>query len=164
MRRKYEEIYLDRTHFLDGAKEVLKELYTKGIVLGVASNKFSHFSRGALKHLGVSDYFKSVLGAGDVPRNKPFPDMIHTALKEMDLPPEDVVFVGDTLTDIETGKQAGVDVYALPTGFHSKLELSKGKPKRILKNLKELIQVIEIPFSSSCPSPSIPSAQIVIPG
>jgi 2,3-diketo-5-methylthio-1-phosphopentane phosphatase/HAD superfamily hydrolase (TIGR01509 family) len=142
MRRKYEEIYLGKTHFLDGAKEVLEILYTKGILMGVASNKFGHFSRGALKHLGVSEYFKSVIGAGDVPRNKPFPDMIHAVLKEVDLPPEEMIFVGDTLTDIDTGKQARIDVYALPTGFHSKEELSQKKPKRILKNLKELTYIV----------------------
>jgi phosphoglycolate phosphatase len=68
--------------------------------------------------------------------------MIHAALREMGLPPEDVVFVGDTLTDIDTGKQAGVDVYALPTGFHSKTELLQKKPKRILKNLKELTRIV----------------------
>ena len=142
MRRKYEEVYLDKTHFLDGAKEVLEGLYSKGILLGVASNKFGRFSRGALTHLGVSDLFKSVIGAGDVPRNKPFPDMIQAVLREMGLLPEDVVFVGDTLTDVDTGKQAGVDVYALPTGFHSKMELSQKKPRRILKNLKELTQIV----------------------
>jgi 2-hydroxy-3-keto-5-methylthiopentenyl-1-phosphate phosphatase len=146
MRKKYEEVYLEKTHFLDGAKEVLERLHSKGILLAVASNKFGPFSREALKHLGVSDHFKSVLGAGDVPRNKPFPDMIQAALNEMGLLPEDVVFVGDTLSDIDTGKQAGVDVYALPTGFHSKLDLSQGKPKRILKNLKELIDVAFSPL------------------
>jgi 2,3-diketo-5-methylthio-1-phosphopentane phosphatase/HAD superfamily hydrolase (TIGR01549 family) len=147
MRKKYEEVYLDKTHFLDGAQEVLKALYTTGINLGIASNKFGRFSRGALKHLGVSDYFKSVIGAGDVLRNKPFPDMIHTALKEMNLIPEEAVFVGDTLTDIDTGKQAGIDVYAIPTGFYSKKELSRGKPKRLLKNLQELVRVMNNPFS-----------------
>ncbi len=141
MRRKYAEVYRDNTHFLDGAREVLDALYAQGIILGVASNKFGRFSRGALLHLGLADYFKSIIGAGDVPRNKPFPDMIHAALKEMALPPEDVIFVGDTLTDIETGSQAGVDVYALPTGFHSKKELSQGKPKRVLRTLKELIDI-----------------------
>ena len=98
-------------------------------------------------HLGVSDYFKSVIGAGDVARNKPFPDMIHAALKEMNLTPEKAIFVGDTLTDIETGKQARVDVYALPTGFLSKKELSQGKPKRLLKNLQELVRVAKNPLS-----------------
>ncbi len=142
MRRKYEEVYLDKTHFLDGAKEALEILHSKGILMGVASNKFGRFSRGALKHLGVSNLFKSVIGAGDVPRNKPFPDMIHSALEEMRLPSEDVVFVGDTLTDIDTGKQGGVDVYVLPTGFHSKMELSQKKPRRILINLKELTQIV----------------------
>jgi pyrophosphatase PpaX len=68
--------------------------------------------------------------------------MIEAALREMTLPPEEVVFVGDTLTDIETGKQAGVDVYALPTGFYSKIELAEKKPRRILKGLKELNQVV----------------------
>ena len=146
MRKKYEEVYLDHTYFLDGAKEVLDTLYNRGVILGVASNKFGRFSRGALRHLKVSPYFKSVIGAGDVPRNKPFPDMIHTALREMGLPPEEVVFVGDTLTDIETGKEAGVDVYALPTGFHTRKELSQKKPKRILKSLKELTNLLDQPL------------------
>jgi phosphoglycolate phosphatase len=109
---------------------VLNLLHSNGVILGIASNKFGRFSRGVLMHLGVSDYFKSVIGAGAVARNKPFPDMIHTVLREMSLSPEEVIFVGDTLTDIETGKQARVDVYALSTGFHSKKELSRGKPKR----------------------------------
>jgi len=147
MRKKYAEVYLDHTHFLDGAREVLERLRSQGIVLGVASNKFGRFSRGALLHLGVSDFFKSVIGAGDVPRNKPYPDMIQAALREMDLFPEEIIFVGDTLTDIETGKQAGVDVYALPAGFYSKMELSEKKPRRILKNLKELNQIVDNPLS-----------------
>lgn len=149
MRKKYEEVYLDKTHFINGAQEVLETLYSNGVTLGIASNKFGRFSRGALRHLGVSGYFKSVIGAGDVPRNKPYPDMIHTVLKEMNLPPEKVIFVGDTLTDIETGKQAGVDVYALPTGFYSKTELSQEKPRRLLKNLQDLVHLIKNPFSSA---------------
>ncbi len=153
MRKKYEEVYLDKTRFLDGAREVLDSLFSKGILLGVASNKLGRFSRGALAHLGVSDYFKSIVGAGDVPRNKPFPDMIEAVLKEMELLPEEAVFVGDTLTDIETGKQAGVDVFALPTGFHSKIELSRGKPKRILNSLKDLLLQIN-PLSSLHPPAS----------
>jgi 2-hydroxy-3-keto-5-methylthiopentenyl-1-phosphate phosphatase len=146
MRKKYEEVYLDHTHFLDGAKETIETLHHRGVILGVASNKFGRFSRLALNHLKVSSYFKSVIGAGDVPRNKPFPDMIHTALREMGLPPEEVVFVGDTLTDIETGQEAGVDVYALPTGFHSRKELSQKRPKRILRNLKELMGLVDQPL------------------
>jgi len=146
MRKKYEEVYLHHTHFLDGAKEVLDTLHQRGVRLGVASNKYGRFSRLALNHLGVSSYFKSVIGAGDVSRNKPYPDMIHAVLKEMELRPEEVIFVGDTLTDIETGKEAGVDVYALTTGFHSREELSQRRPKRILKHLKELIRLLDQPL------------------
>ena len=146
MRKRYEEVYLGHTHFLDGAKEVLSMLHSDGVVLGVASNKFGRFSRGALMHLGVSDCFKSVVGAGDVLRNKPFPDMIHRALEEMQLPPEEAIFVGDTLTDIETGKEAGIDTYALPTGFHSKEELSRATPKRMLRHLRDLTRLVRNPL------------------
>jgi phosphoglycolate phosphatase len=142
IRRRYEEVYLDKTHFLNGAKEVLETLYHKRVILALASNKFGRFSRGALSHLGVDGYFKSILGAGDGPRNKPYPDMIHASLKAMDLPPERVIFVGDSLQDIETGRQAGVDVYALPTGVHTKKELSQGRPRSILKHLNELIPLV----------------------
>jgi 2,3-diketo-5-methylthio-1-phosphopentane phosphatase/HAD superfamily hydrolase (TIGR01509 family) len=147
VRKKYEELYLEKTHFLNGAKEALKALHSNGVLLGIASNKFGRFSRGALMHLEVSDYFKSVIGAGDVTRNKPFPDMIQASLKEMNLPTEDSIFVGDTLTDIETGRQAGVDVYALPTGFYSKKDLSQLKPRRILRNLEELVRIVKNPLS-----------------
>jgi phosphoglycolate phosphatase-like HAD superfamily hydrolase len=73
--------------------------------------------------------------------------MIHAVLMEMNLPPEKAIFIGDTLTDIETGNQAGIDVYALPTGFYSKKELSRGKPKRLLKNLQDLVRVAKNPLS-----------------
>lgn len=146
MRRRYEEVYLEHTRFLDGARETLESLYQRGIRLGVASNKFGRFSRAALAHLGVSDRFRSVLGAGDVPRNKPFPDMIEAVLRELEIKPEEGIFVGDTLTDIEAGRAAGIDVYALPTGFHTKEELSRGRPRRILNHLKELIDLVDHPL------------------
>ena len=145
MRKRYEAVYLNHTRFLDGAKEAIESLSSHGITLGVASNKFGRFSRGVIAHLSVANYFKSVVGAGDVPRNKPFPDMIHACLKEMDLRADDTVFVGDTLTDIETGKQAGVDVYALPGVLYSKTELARKNPRRILKDLKELVESIRNP-------------------
>ena len=143
MRKAYEAIYLEKSHLLDGAGQVLKNLYSRNISLGVASNKFGRFARGTLDHLGVAHVFQSIIGSGDVLRNKPFPDMIHAILQEFNLHAPDVVFVGDTLTDIETGRLAGVDVYALPTGFHSKKELSAAQPKRILKSLGDLVKLID---------------------
>jgi 2,3-diketo-5-methylthio-1-phosphopentane phosphatase/HAD superfamily hydrolase (TIGR01509 family) len=141
-RKKYAGVYLEKTHFLDGAKGVLESLDRQGVVLAVASNKLGRFSRAALIHLGVAGYFRSIYGAGDGLRNKPFPDMIEASLKEIDLPPEDVVFVGDSIEDIEAGRGAGVDVYAVSTGSHSKSELSEARPKMILNSLHELIPLI----------------------
>jgi HAD superfamily hydrolase (TIGR01509 family) len=142
IRKRYEEVYPDKAHLLDGAKEVLEMLDHKGIALALTSNEFGRFSKGALTHLGVAGYFKSILVAENGPWNKPCPDMIHASLKAMDPPPEAVVFVGDSLQDIETGRRAGVHVYALPTGLHRKKELSQGRPRSILKHFDELIPLV----------------------
>lgn len=75
--------------------------------------------------------------------------MIQATLNEMNLSPEKAIFVGDTPTDIDAGRQAGIDVYALPTGFFSIKELSQEKPRRLLKNLYELVGLVKNPLSSS---------------
>jgi len=81
----------------------------------------------------------------------------------MTLSPEEVVFVGDTLTDIETGKQAG-SMSMRSHRFCTKTELSERKPRRILKNLKELLRAVEglfivkAPFFSPCALRSITTA------
>jgi HAD superfamily hydrolase (TIGR01509 family) len=145
IRKKYEEIYLEKTHFIDGARAILEGLHRKDLALAVATNKFGRFARGVLRHLGVSNFFRSILGAGDGVRNKPFPDMIRISLGEMNLPRENVVFIGDSVEDIETGKKAGVDVFSIPTGVHTKEELSQGHPKRVLRNLEELLTITNQP-------------------
>jgi HAD superfamily hydrolase (TIGR01509 family) len=160
MRKRYEEVYLDKTRFLDGAKEVIETLYQEGISLAVASNKFGRFSRGALAHLGVEGYFTAVFGAGDGLRNKPYPDMIQASLGAMALPAEAVVFVGDSIEDIKAGKRAGVDVYALPTGVYSKQELSQGSPKGVLRHLRDVPVLVKNSGSflaeRTSPLPSLP--------
>jgi len=117
-RNKYRDIYLDKTILLEGAKAVIEELSRRSIRLAVASNKSAKFCRKLLSQLGIDRFFTTITGVGHGLRPKPFPDMVNAMVLDLGLRPEEVVMVGDTVEDIEAGKSAGVDVYALSNGYH----------------------------------------------
>ncbi|NIS60382.1 MAG: MtnX-like HAD-IB family phosphatase [Proteobacteria bacterium] len=142
-RNKYRDIYLGKTSLLEGAKAVIEELSRRSIQLAVASNKSAKFCRKLLSHLGIDRFFTTIAGVGDGLRPKPFPDMVNAIVLDLGLRPEEVVMVGDTVEDIEAGKSAGVDVYALSSGYQPLEKLIRKRPRRILRELKDLLQALD---------------------
>ncbi|MFA4910758.1 MAG: HAD family hydrolase, partial [Desulfobacteria bacterium] len=124
-------------------RQVVKSLKGSGLVLGIATNMEGRHAKKILRQSRIEGYFEAVIGVDNHGKSKPNPDVIFDALRGMNLPKEDVVFVGDSMIDIETGKNAGVDVYAVPTGFETRETLSLNMPKRILNRLKDLIEIVE---------------------
>jgi HAD superfamily hydrolase (TIGR01509 family) len=62
----------------------------------------------ALEGLSLKRYFVAVVTGEDVTRNKPDPEGIQMALKRMEVPPNSVIMVGDSASDIQAGRNAGV--------------------------------------------------------
>jgi 2,3-diketo-5-methylthio-1-phosphopentane phosphatase/HAD superfamily hydrolase (TIGR01549 family) len=144
-RQRYLEIYLDKTSLLEGAREVIQSLSRRLIQLGVASNKSGRFCRELLAHLGIDGFFTTIIGGGDGVRPKPFPDMVDAVVLDLDLHPNEVIMVGDTAEDIRAGRAAGIDVYALASGYHPLERLMRERPRRILRQLGDLPHVLHAP-------------------
>lgn len=138
-KKKYLELIVDAPPLFSDVKLVLSTLKNAGFVLGIATNMERKYAINVLRQSNIEQYFTVVIGADDPGRLKPRPDLINDALKDMEIHNEDAIFVGDSAIDIETGKNAGIDVYAVPTGFETKKSLSQMKPRRILNRLKDLI-------------------------
>ncbi len=143
-REKYRDIYLDKTSLLDGAKEVIEELFRRSIRLAVASNKSGKFCRKLLAQLGIDRFFNTITGVGDGLRPKPSPDMVNAVVKDLALYPNEIIMVGDTAEDIKAGKAAGIDVYALGSGYHPLEKLIRERPRRVLRELKDLPKALDI--------------------
>lgn len=126
------------TQLLPGAAEALTALHRAGLRLGVCSNKPVDFTRALLDHLGVASVFEIVLGPQDVPRPKPAPDMLLAALRRLDLPAAQVLYLGDMTVDIATARAAGVTVWVVPTGSEDRDDLLRAGPDRLLESLAEL--------------------------
>jgi len=93
---------------LPGVYETLQTLKAKGFKTALATTDSHKRTEESLKKLKVRVYFDVILGADDVERGKPSPDMILKACKLTESQPHETVMVGDSPTDMLTGKNAKV--------------------------------------------------------
>lgn len=93
------------------AYEVLQALRDTGrFKLGLLSNYPSGQAiRASLDRLGLSRFFDSIVVSGDVGHVKPHPAVFEKALAELEVQPDQAVYIGDNwLADIQGGKRAGM--------------------------------------------------------
>ena len=67
--------------------------------------------------------------------------MLLTVLARLGLKPEQVLYVGDMVVDIETARAAGVRVWVVPTGSEEGGRLETARPDRLLSDLDELARL-----------------------
>ncbi len=129
----------NKTAPYDGIMELLKELKSKGIKIGVVSNKYDK----AVKELCL-EYFGNLIdiavGEREGIAKKPAPDSVFEAMRELNAEKEDVLYIGDSDTDMETAINTGVSSVGVTWGFRDeKLLVETGatyiarKPEDILK-------------------------------
>ncbi len=126
------------TRLLPGAAETLKALYRAGLRLAICSNKPRRFTKELLDYLGIAGLIAVALGPEDVPHLKPAPDMVLAALQRLGIRPDEALYVGDMVVDIQTARAAGVTVWIVPTGSDEIDTLRAAKPDRLLRDLTEL--------------------------
>lgn len=85
-----------------------------------------------------------LITATDVQNNRPHPDMILQAMQRFGIEnASEVVKVGDSIIDIEEGKNAGCALsIGITTGAHSYEQLASANPNHIINHLSELLPVI----------------------
>jgi phosphonatase-like hydrolase len=88
--------------------------------------------------------YDGLVTASDVLHNRPQPDMILLAMEKFNISnPQQVVKVGDSIIDIEEGKNAGCRLnIGITTGAHTHAQLLTGNPDYIIHDLMELIPLL----------------------
>jgi HAD superfamily hydrolase (TIGR01509 family) len=116
--------YLPRLQPTDGARALLERLRADGLRLVVASSAQEDELQPLLERAGVADLIEARASSDDADRSKPDPDIIHAALQQARLEPNDVVLLGDTPYDIEAAEKADVATVAVRCGGWSTEKLS----------------------------------------
>lgn len=126
----------DHTVPYEGMTEVLATLKQRGAKLAVASNKYQEATRKIIDHY-FPNTFDVVFGEREGVPRKPDPQVVRDILAL--LPDEKVVYVGDSLVDIATARNAGLPVIACSWGFVSREELEAAKPDYLIDTAKEIL-------------------------
>lgn len=107
----------------DGIPELLSELRSRGIRTAVLSNKPHAQTVSVVKQLFGTEAFDLVQGQVDGIPKKPAPDGALRIAEQFSVRPEDCVYCGDTNTDMQTGKAAGMFTVGVLWGFREEAEL-----------------------------------------
>ncbi len=99
----------DRVEPKRNALQTLETLHRNGILLGIATRSHRVYAERCLAKMGMRHYILGLLARDDVPFPKPDPRHLFETIALLDVDPVDVLYVGDTTTDLETARAAEVD-------------------------------------------------------
>jgi phosphoglycolate phosphatase len=120
----YREHKLDHTTVYPGIVEALTAIQrtrngtgASHRTMAVLSNKPVNPSRAIVEALGLGKFFSQVYGGNSFSTKKPDPEGARQLLAEYVIQPEQAVIIGDSHTDIETGRNAGMHTIGVMYGF-----------------------------------------------
>ncbi|NLM60796.1 MAG: HAD family hydrolase [Clostridiales bacterium] len=135
----YEKNMSNKTRPYPGIPELLEKLKLSGMKTAVCSNK-GDFN---VKNL-CEEYFPDLVdtAAGEMPgiRRKPAPDSVLKVLRELNVSPQDAVYIGDSEVDVLTAKNAGLAFIGVTWGFRSRETLLAEGASVIVDTADELLQ------------------------
>jgi phosphoglycolate phosphatase len=135
----YEQMCHDNTSVYPGAEELLRRLRERGAKLALVAMKYRPPTHSILKHHGLFDLLDAVLSFDDIEKRKPDPDSLFMLQQRFGVPFEQILMVGDTLTDLEYAKAAGVDACAVTYGYGAPEDLKAAGPRYMISGFAEML-------------------------
>jgi HAD superfamily hydrolase (TIGR01549 family) len=140
---KHIEANLGNFYENDGAKETIRYLKEKGMVIGTGSGLPRDTFEKIFNHLEWETIGFDYIGiAEEIGKGRPDPAMILDMLKKCKLDNNAFLKVGDTVADIQEGKNASVFTAVILSGTQDEKDLLKQQPDIVIRALKELKEII----------------------
>ena len=126
-------------------RECIDALRHANIKLAVVTNKDSAFTQRVLAAHGLLDCFDAVTCGDTYEKKKPDPLPLLATLEQLATSTTEGLFIGDSMTDVRTGKAARVETWVLTHGYHQGAFAASGNeifPERFLDHFTELRKLI----------------------
>ncbi len=134
--KHYNNHLLDQTKLYPNGRETVEHFSKKKNA--ILSNKPISFIEKILTELNFLSPFDSVLGGDSLSGRKPNPMGLQLLMKNLNCPVKEVLMIGDSAIDIETGKNAGVITCGVTYGLGDLISLHGSKPDYLIDNLSNL--------------------------
>ena len=116
----YGKNIVNESKLIDGVKEFLIWAKEKKISMGVCTNKQEHLAVDLLKKIGIYDFFEYVAGHNTFEYCKPDPRHLTSVIEILDGDINKCLMIGDSETDANAAKNAGIPVILLEDGYTEK--------------------------------------------
>ena len=145
----YAEHAGDKSRPFDGIPPMMRRLKGDGLALAILSNKPDAAVRPLARRY-FADTVSLAVGELENVRRKPCPDMVISAARQLNVPLNRCLYVGDSEVDIDTAKNAGIDCACVTWGFRTRKQLEKAGAPIIVDTPEELEGYINSELSSGC--------------
>lgn len=125
-----------------GIPEALQELKTRGIRLGVLSNKPHPQTLKVITKVFGPDLFDCVRGQQKGFRKKPDPQGLDYVREQLGAAREECLYVGDSEVDVQTGRNAGLKTVAVTWGFRTAEALARAGAGELIHQARELSKFV----------------------
>ena len=116
----YGENILIESSLINGVKDFLIWCKKQNISLAVCTNKTEHLAVDLLKKIGIYEYFEYVAGHNTFDYCKPDPRHLTTIIEILNGDKKRSLMIGDSETDANAAKNAGMPVILLEDGYTEK--------------------------------------------
>ncbi|MFT6914369.1 MAG: phosphoglycolate phosphatase [Motiliproteus sp.] len=137
--RAYADAGHQHTPLYPGARACLDQLAERGIQLGLVTNKPERFLDSLLDELKLAPYFGQVLGGDSLAQKKPHPQPLLHCIEHFDSSAARTLMVGDSATDVQAARAAGVRVACVSYGYSYPQPVAASEPDWLVDCLTELL-------------------------
>ena len=141
-RKKFDEDPLYKVVPYKDMPETIQKLKDAGLKMAVCSNK-PHIAAQKVVKAIYGDVFDEVMGQQEGIRRKPAPDGPLKIAEQFGVKPEECMYIGDTKTDMQTGKSAGMYTVGALWGFRDRRELEENGADIVAAVPLELVAIYE---------------------
>jgi phosphoglycolate phosphatase len=120
-----------------GVVEALDRFREAGFRLAVCTNKTEELSKRLLVGIGMAGNFEAICGQDTFAFRKPDPRHLTETIRLADGDPERALMVGDSRTDIDTAKAAGIPVVAVDFGYTDR-HVREFEPSHVISHFDDL--------------------------
>jgi HAD superfamily hydrolase (TIGR01549 family) len=145
-RKEYYDFYSHYHHLADlypGIIDILKDLKTKKVFLSIYTGKGKSAATITLKKLEIFEYFDLIITGDDVKIHKPSPEGVEIFIEKFNLEKENVLMVGDSVTDIKAARAAGIKIASVVWDSYSKDKVLEFGSDFVFESVDELKKFLE---------------------
>lgn len=140
---KYDTTYAEADTCYDGMSETLAELYARGYMIAVLSNKQDKYVKPIAAQLIPAPMLAYAAGQKDSEPKKPDPTVPLGIVKALEADLEHCAFIGDSEVDVQTGKNMGVTSVGCDWGYRPREVLVDSGADFVISRPEDLLEIFK---------------------